>query len=150
MVNKNKLKPERKTERNSLPTGLDVLFNFRFSTESAPAELSSRVRAVLDAHALDYELTWSLSGSPFLSARGRLVDALTDAVQAATGVTPALSTSGGTSDGRFLSAISREVVEFGPVGTSIHAVDEHVRIADITPLSIVYERAVARLLGGPV
>jgi succinyl-diaminopimelate desuccinylase len=135
---------------NVIPGTLDVLFNFRFSTESAPAELSSRVRAVLDAHALDYELTWSLSGSPFLSARGPLVDALTEAVQAMTGVTPALSTSGGTSDGRFLSAISREIVEFGPVGASIHAVDEHVRIADIAPLSMIFETTVGRMLGGPV
>jgi succinyl-diaminopimelate desuccinylase len=131
---------------NVIPGTLDVLFNFRFSTESTEAVLRTRVHEVLDAHGLEYELDWSLSGKPFLSGRGELVTALSDAVLAVTGVTPALSTSGGTSDGRFLAAIAREVVEFGPVGASIHAVDEHVRVGDIAPLSLIYERAVTPLL----
>ena len=131
---------------NVIPGALDVLFNFRFSTESTVDQLKARVHAVLDAHGVDYDLAWSVSGVPFLSSRGPLVDAVSDAITAATGVTPALSTSGGTSDGRFLAAVSNEVIEFGPVGTSIHAVDEHVRIADIAPLSAIYERAVATLL----
>jgi succinyl-diaminopimelate desuccinylase len=131
---------------NVIPGALEVLFNFRFSTESEEGALRARVHAVLDGHGLEYELDWSLSGKPFLSGRGRLVDALSDAVLAVTGVTPALSTSGGTSDGRFLAAIAGEVVEFGPVGASIHAVDEHVRIADIAPLSMIYEDAITRLL----
>jgi succinyl-diaminopimelate desuccinylase len=131
---------------NVIPGGLDVLFNFRFSTESDEATLRTRVHAVLDAHGLEYEVDWSLSGNPFLSRRGGLVDVVRDAVQAVTLVTAALSTSGGTSDGRFLATIAREVVEFGPVGTSIHAIDEHVRIADIAPLSIIYERAMVQLL----
>jgi succinyl-diaminopimelate desuccinylase len=131
---------------NTIPGSMDVLFNFRFSTESTEESLKQRVHAVLDAHALDYELKWALSGPPFLSARGGLVDVLSTAVRAATGVTPALSTSGGTSDGRFLASIAREVVEFGPVSASIHGIDEHVRLSDIGPLSQVYERALSALI----
>ena len=131
---------------NVIPGGLDVLFNFRFSTESDEAALRTRVHAVLDAHGLEYEVDWSLSGNPFLSGRGGVVDVVRDAVQAVTWVTAALSTSGGTSDGRFLAAMAREVVVFGPVGASIHASDEHVRVADIAPLSMIYERAMVQLL----
>ena len=131
---------------NVIPDGLDILFNFRFSTESDETALRTRVHAVLDAHGLEYQLEWSLSGNPFLSGRGGLVDVVRDAVEAVTGVTPALSTSGGTSDGRFLASIAREVVEFGPVGASIHAIDEHVRVADVAPLSMIYERAIQQLL----
>lgn len=131
---------------NIIPGSLDVMFNFRFSTESTADQLKARVQAVLDAHRLDYELNWSLSGSPFLSPRGGLVDVISAAVAQVTGVTPALSTSGGTSDGRFLAGMSREVVEFGPLSASIHGIDEHVLIADIGPLSEVYERTLAMLL----
>lgn len=131
---------------NVIPGGLEVLFNFRFSTESNEAALRARVHTVLDAHGLEYEVDWSLSGHPFLSGRGALVGALSEAVHAVTGVTPALSTSGGTSDGRFLAAIAREVIEFGPIGETIHAIDEHVRIEDVGPLSRIFEAAVARLL----
>jgi succinyl-diaminopimelate desuccinylase len=131
---------------NTIPGSMEVWFNFRFSTEWTDDALKARVHQVLDAHGVDYELKWALSGRPFLSPRGGLVDVLTDAVQQATGVAPALSTSGGTSDGRFLSSIAREVVEFGPVSASIHAIDEHVKLADIAPLSLVYERAIATLL----
>lgn len=132
---------------NTIPGSMEVWFNFRFSTESTEETLRSRVHAVLDAHALDYDLRWSLSGAPFLSPRGGLVAVLGDAVRAVTGVTPALSTSGGTSDGRFLATISREVVEFGPISASIHGIDEHVALADIAPLSQIYERALTALLG---
>jgi len=131
---------------NTIPGSLEVLFNFRFSTESTEESLKQRVHAVLDAHRLEYDLQWALSGPPFLSARGGLVDVVTEAVRAATGVTPQLSTSGGTSDGRFLAGISGEVIEFGPVSASIHGIDEHVRLADIGPLSQVYERALIALL----
>lgn len=133
---------------NTIPGSMEVWFNFRFSTECTEEGLKARVHQILDAHRLDYELTWSLSGRPFISPRGGLVDAISEAVQQATGVIPALSTSGGTSDGRFLSSISREVVEFGPVSASIHAIDEHVRLADIAPLSLAYERVLAALLAG--
>jgi succinyl-diaminopimelate desuccinylase len=130
---------------NVIPGQLDARFNVRFSTESTADELQRRVRAVLDARGLEYELTWALAGQPFLSPRGGLVDVLSAAVTGVTGVTPALSTSGGTSDGRFLAAISREVVEFGPVGAAMHGIDEHVRLADIAPLSAIYEQTLAAL-----
>ena len=131
---------------NVIPGALDVLFNFRFSTESTVEQLKGRVHAVLDAHGVDYDVSWSVSGDPFLSSRGPLVDAVSSAITSITGVTPALSTGGGTSDGRFLAVISREVLEFGPVGASIHAIDEHVRIADLAPLSSIYEHAMSALL----
>jgi succinyl-diaminopimelate desuccinylase len=133
---------------NTIPGTLDVLFNFRFSTESTADSLKRRVDAILAAHEVDYDLTWSLSGDPFLSPRGGLVDVISAAVTDVTRVVPALSTTGGTSDGRFLAAISHEVVEFGPLGASIHGIDEHVRLADIAPLSTIYERTIAKLLGG--
>lgn len=131
---------------NVIPGTLDVMFNFRFSTESTAEQLQARVHGVLDAYGLDYELKWTLSGPPFLSPRGGLVDILSEAVTAVAGVTPALSTTGGTSDGRFLASVSREVVEFGPLGASIHGIDEHVRIGDIGPLTAIYERTIAALL----
>ena len=131
---------------NTIPGSMEVWFNFRYSTEWTDERLKARVHQVLDAHGLGYDLKWALSGRPFLSPRGGLVDVLMHAVKQATGVTPSLSTTGGTSDGRFLAGISREVVEFGPVSASIHAIDEHVRLADIAPLSTVYEQAVSTLL----
>jgi succinyl-diaminopimelate desuccinylase len=131
---------------NTIPGTLEVLFNFRFSTESTADQLKARVEAILDAHRVDYALAWSLSGNPFLSPRGGLVGVISDAVTSITGVTPALSTSGGTSDGRFLAAVSREVVEFGSVSASIHGIDEHVPLADIAPLSDIYERTLHSLL----
>jgi succinyl-diaminopimelate desuccinylase len=131
---------------NTIPGVLDVQFNFRFSTESTADQLKARVHDVLDRHGVDYDLAWTLVGLPFLSPRGGLVDVVSAAVSSVTGVTPALSTSGGTSDGRFLAAISREVVEFGPINKSIHGIDEHVRLADIAPLSAVYEQTIATLL----
>ena len=131
---------------NTIPGSLDVLFNFRFSTESTVDGLKQRGHAILDAHHIDYDLEWTVSAEPFLSPRGALVDALSAAVSEVTGVMPNLSTTGGTSDGRFLATISRQVVEFGPLSASIHGIDEHVRIADIEPLSAIYERVIARLL----
>ena len=131
---------------NTIPGALEVWFNFRFSTESTEDQLKQRVIAVLNGHGVDYDLRWASNGAPFLSPRGRLVDALSGAITSVIGVTPRLSPSGGTSDGRFLSAISREVVEFGPVNASIHAIDEHVLLADVAPLSAIYEQAIALLL----
>ena len=131
---------------NVIPGSLAVMFNFRFSTESTADQLKARVHQVLDAHKVDYDLKWSLSGDPFLSPRGGLVDVVSTAVTSITGVTPALSTTGGTSDGRFLATMSREVVEFGPVSASIHGIDEHVAISDIEPLTAIYKRTIERLL----
>ena len=131
---------------NTIPGSMAVSFNFRFSTESTEESLKSRVHAVLDAHGLDYDLKWALSGAPFLSPRGGLVDIVSDAVRTVTGVAPALSTSGGTSDGRFLATVSREVLEFGPLSASIHGIDEHVKLADVAPLSQIFEQALTALL----
>jgi|SoiMethySBSTD1v2_1073268.scaffolds.fasta_scaffold00546_11 succinyl-diaminopimelate desuccinylase len=131
---------------NVIPGALEVMFNFRFSTESTADGLKARVQRVLDAHGVDYDLKWSLSGAPFLSPRGGLVDVMSEAVTRVIGVTPVLSTSGGTSDGRFLAGVSREVVEFGPLSASIHGIDEHVPIADLAPLSAVYEQVLGALL----
>ena len=131
---------------NIIPGMLDVWFNFRFSPETSAAALQSRVREILDRNRLRYDLEWTLIGEPFLTPRGALVDALSASVRAVAGVQPALSTSGGTSDGRFLAGLAREVVEFGPLNDSIHKIDEHVRIADLEPLSIIYERTIRAVL----
>jgi len=131
---------------NVIPGELTLLFNFRFSPESTMETLKARTKAVLDAHRLDYELGWTLTGAPFITGRGPLTGALGAAVREMTSVVPALSTSGGTSDGRFLAAIAREIVEFGPLNESIHKIDEHVALADIGPLSLIYERAVELFL----
>ncbi len=133
---------------NIIPGTLEVAFNFRFSSESSASALQARVREILDRHRLDYELEWTLIGEPFLTPRGPLVDALAAAVHAVAGVQPALSTSGGTSDGRFLAKLAREVVEFGPLNESIHKIDEHVRVADLEPLSAIYERTILAIWNG--
>jgi succinyl-diaminopimelate desuccinylase len=133
---------------NIIPGMLAASFNFRFSPESTAEAIKARVHATLDRHGVEYDLTWTLSGGPFMTPKGRLVEALGGAVAAVTGVTPALSTSGGTSDGRFLAAIAREVVEFGPRGEGMHGIDERVRLADLGPLSTIYERTLVALLAG--
>ena len=130
---------------NIIPGSVDVAFNFRFSPESTAQVLQARVREILDRHNLRYDLEWTLIGEPFLTRRGPLVDALMASVESVAGVRPALSTSGGTSDGRFLATLAREVVEFGPLNDSIHKIDEHVRIADLEPLSVIYERTVTSI-----
>jgi succinyl-diaminopimelate desuccinylase len=131
---------------NIIPGTLDVAFNFRFSPESTAAALRARVEEILSQHDLRYDVEWTLIGDPFLTPRGALVDAVSAAVRAVAGVEPALSTSGGTSDGRFLATLARQVVEFGPLNESIHKIDEHVRIADLEPLSVIYEKTVRTLL----
>jgi succinyl-diaminopimelate desuccinylase len=131
---------------NVIPGELKVSFNFRFSTASTVDGLKSRVHAVLDRHGLRYELQWHLSGMPFLTQPGRLVDSVTGAVREVTGITPALSTAGGTSDGRFIASICPEVVELGPVNASIHKLNEHIALADLDTLSSIYRQALVRLL----
>ncbi|MGE3179105.1 MAG: succinyl-diaminopimelate desuccinylase [Vicinamibacterales bacterium] len=132
---------------NIIPGSLEVWFNVRFSPESPVERLQAGVRAVLDRHGLDYTLRWTVSALPFITPPGPLVDAVTEAVRQVTGVTPSLSTGGGTSDGRFLAGVARQLVEFGPVNDTIHQIDERIRIADLGPLSSVFERAARRLLG---
>jgi succinyl-diaminopimelate desuccinylase len=131
---------------NVIPGALRIDFNLRFSPESTAEGLEARIRGILDRHCPDYELTCTVGARPFITPPGRLVDVVRRTVREVTGVLPALSTTGGTSDGRFLAMVSREVVEFGPLNASIHAVDEHVAVADLAPLSLVYERAIASLL----
>lgn len=134
---------------NIIPGTLEVLFNFRFATASTPEGLQNRVHALLDRHDLEYDLAWSYSGKPFLTPRGTLIDALAASIQAATGIPPELSTTGGTSDGRFIADICPQVAEFGPLNATIHKVNECIAIADLEPLAHCYEGALHRLLGKP-
>ncbi|MEY4749673.1 MAG: hypothetical protein RIQ60_1887 [Pseudomonadota bacterium] len=132
---------------NVVPGELVLDFNFRYSTESTPEALRARVEAVLTRHGLDYRLDWTLGGLPFLTRRGPLVDAMSAAIAAETGVSTELSTTGGTSDGRFIAQICAEVVEFGPLNASIHKIDEHTPVADLGPLARIYRQTLATLLG---
>jgi succinyl-diaminopimelate desuccinylase len=132
---------------NVIPGELVVDFNFRYSTESTPESLEARVQAVVDRHGLKHRLDWVLGGLPFLTRRGPLIEAMASAIQAETGVATELSTSGGTSDGRFIAPMCAEVVEFGPLNASIHKIDEHVAVADLAPLTRIYRRTLAALVG---
>lgn len=131
---------------NMVPGFAAIDFNFRFSTASTPETLQQRVHATLDAHGLEYELEWTLSGEPFLTPKGELSDALSAAIRATTGGEPVLSTTGGTSDGRFIARICPQVVEFGPVNASIHQVNENIAIAELEPLKNIYLGTLERLL----
>jgi succinyl-diaminopimelate desuccinylase len=131
---------------NVIPGELVVMFNFRFSTASSPEDLERRVQAILDRHGLDYELEWSLSGMPYLTPGGKLVETLAASIREIAAVTPEISTTGGTSDGRFIADICPEVVEFGPVNASIHKLNEHVALAAIDSLREIYLRVLGRLL----
>lgn len=121
-------------------------FNFRFSTASTVEDLQSRVHALLDRHRLEYDIRWVLGAKPFLTSRGDLCAALTDAVATEVGVTTELSTTGGTSDGRFIADICPQLVEFGPINASIHKIDECVAVADLEPLARIYEHTFDRLM----
>ena len=131
---------------NVIPGEVEILFNFRFSTASSPERLKARVGSILDRHGLDYELDWSLSGTPYLTPRGRLVETLSAAIRDVTGATPEVSTTGGTSDGRFVAEVCSEVVEFGPVNASIHKLNEHVDLGAIESLREIYQGLLGRLL----
>ncbi len=133
---------------NVIPGTLELMFNFRYSTASSRTSLETRLRQILDRHGLDYTLAWTGHGKPFLTARGALVEIVTDVVRGITGITPELSTTGGTSDGRFIADICPEVVELGPVGATIHQIDERVRIADLPRLAQIYRSVLERLLVG--
>jgi succinyl-diaminopimelate desuccinylase len=131
---------------NVIPGELVVDFNFRFSTASTPEALKARVAQVLDRHFLQWRIDWTLGGEPFLTPVGSLVQALCAAIESETRVTAQLSTTGGTSDGRFIAKACAQVVEFGPVNASIHKIDEHVRVADVEPLKNIYRRTLSHLL----
>ncbi len=132
---------------NVIPGTMKVVFNFRFSTELTADILKQRTEAILDKHGLEYDLQWSLSGEPFLTDRGPLVDACVDAIKAVTGRDTELSTAGGTSDGRFIAPTGAQVVELGPINATIHKVDECVSAADLDTLTDMYEGILERLLG---
>ena len=131
---------------NVIPGRITLDFNFRFSTASTVESLRRRLTAVLERHGLDFTLDWSLSGMPFLTARGALSDALAAAIRAETGIEPALSTTGGTSDGRFIARICPQVIEFGPTNATIHKIDENVELASLEPLKNIYRRTIEALL----
>ena len=131
---------------NVIPGELELIFNFRFSNESTADTLKARVHEVLDRHGIDYTLDWTLGGETFLTPPGSLSQALGDAIQAETGIVPTLSTTGGTSDGRFIAKICPQVVEFGPINASIHKIDENVEVADIERLKNIYRRTLHNLL----
>lgn len=131
---------------NVIPGQLTALFNFRFSTESTVDSLQQRTAAILDRHGLDWHIDWMLSGHPFVTAPGPLLDAVKEAITDVTGLETALSTSGGTSDGRFIAQLGAQVVELGPVNATIHQVDEHVLASDLDRLSEIYYRTLVRLI----
>ncbi len=133
---------------NVIPGEVVIDFNFRFSTASTAEGLQQRVHAILDKHQLNYDLKWTIGGHPFLTPKGNLSDALAKAIKDETGVTTELSTTGGTSDGRFIAKICPQVVEFGPPNGSIHKIDEHIEVRYIDPLKNIYRRALENLLLG--
>ena len=131
---------------NVTPGDLSARFNFRYSTEWDHVGLKRKVHEIFDAHEIDYELNWHLSGEPFLTEPGELTEAVSQAIIEQTGKAPELSTGGGTSDGRFISPAGTDVVELGPVNASIHKVNEHVRIADVKSLTAMYQRIMELML----
>src|SRR5690554_1079734 len=135
------------TGASNVVPGTAVLdFNFRFSTASTPGNLQARVDTILNTHGLDYDVEWILGGEPFLTPKGELSTAMTAAIAAETGVAAQLSTTGGTSDGRFIARICPQVVEFGPINASIHQINEHVRLDTLEPLKNIYRRTLELLL----
>jgi succinyl-diaminopimelate desuccinylase len=132
---------------NVIPGQVDVLFNLRFSTEVTAEFIKARCEAILDQHGLDYDLRWSLSGEPFLTEPGALLQAVTDSIDAVTGRHPEVSTGGGTSDGRFIAPGGAQVVEVGHVNETIHQCNERVKLADVPRLTDIYLGILERLLG---
>jgi succinyl-diaminopimelate desuccinylase len=130
---------------NVIPGECVVDFNFRFCTESTVEKLQSSLKDVLARHQLNYELTWVLGGLPFLTKPGDLVQAVQNAIADETGIKTQLSTTGGTSDGRFMAQICPQVIELGPPNATIHKIDEHITLADIEPLKNIYRRVLERL-----
>jgi succinyl-diaminopimelate desuccinylase len=131
---------------NVIPCELEVVFNFRFSTELTDMELRQRTAAILDAHGLSYDIQWSLSGQPFLTPGGELVDAAIASIEKVTGTQAELSTSGGTSDGRFIAPSGAQVVELGPINATIHKLNEEVHAPDLPRLTAIYRGIMEELL----
>ncbi len=131
---------------NVIPGTIEVLFNLRYSTETSADVIQQKVQSILARHKLDFELDWRHSGKPFLTRKGRLIDATLASIKAVADLTATLSTAGGTSDGRFIAPAGAEVVELGPINASIHQVNEHVRVEDLDTLSRIYADILKRLL----
>jgi len=131
---------------NVVPGTVEILFNFRFSTASTQQGLKEKFQAILDKHELTYDLEWELSGKPYLTPKGSLVAAISNAIEKAYSITPELSTTGGTSDGRFIADICPQVIEFGPLNATIHKLNECVGVADIEPLKLTYQHTLENLL----
>lgn len=131
---------------NVIPGHVDIVFNFRFSTASTVEGLKAKVHHVLDRHGLRYDLDWELGAKPYLTPRGRLVEVLATAISEVSSIAPQLSTTGGTSDGRFIADIAREVVEFGPMNKTIHQIDECVGVHELVQLAEIYRLTLERLL----
>lgn len=131
---------------NVIPGECVVDFNFRFATSSTVEGLQQRVHDVLDKHGLEYDLKWIVGGLPFLTPRGSLSEALSAAIKAETGMDTELSTTGGTSDGRFIAQICPQVIEFGPTNATIHKIDEHIAVEEIEPLKNIFRRTLENLL----
>ncbi len=131
---------------NVIPGTLDLIFNFRFSTEVTDQELQQRIEKILDDLGIDYDLEWTLFGQPFLTSTGKLLDAVSHAIKNTTGYNTELSTAGGTSDGRFIAPTGSEVVELGPTNATIHKVNENTSVTDLNTLSDIYEKILSNLL----
>lgn len=131
---------------NVIPGSVDILFNLRFSTEITEEQIRDRIEQILDAHGLDYELVWALSGNPFLTSEGRLIDATRAAIKHVRKFDTELSTSGGTSDGRFIAPTGAQVIELGPVNASIHKIDENIGIDELEELTGIYHEILVQLL----
>jgi succinyl-diaminopimelate desuccinylase len=132
---------------NVIPGVLKIMFNLRFSTASTADSIRSRMEEILTRHGLDYEITWKLSGAPFLTTAGELVNAARAAIQSTVGIETLLSTSGGTSDGRFIAPTGAQVVELGPVNATIHQINECVNASELDKLTVIYEKILIQLLG---
>jgi succinyl-diaminopimelate desuccinylase len=130
---------------NVIPGELEIIFNFRFSTEVTDQQLIERTETILNKHRLNYKLNWNLSGQPFLTPEGELVDAALGAIKQVTRLDSELSTAGGTSDGRFIAPMGTQVVELGPINATIHQVDENISIADLDTLTDIYQAMLEKL-----
>lgn len=139
---------------NVIPGELRAHFNFRFGSVNSPEDLRNRLESVLSRHQLQFSIEWTLGGDPYLTAPGKLCNTVSSVIQSVAGITPELSTTGGTSDGRFIAKHCREVIEFGPVNATIHQINERISISDLEPLTKIYEQSIAALLvssnDGPV
>jgi succinyl-diaminopimelate desuccinylase len=131
---------------NIVPGEVEIRFNFRHSTSSSKPQLMQRVHAILKKHGLEYDLVWEEGGKPYLTPKGDLVDRIAEAIMEVTGIVTEVSTSGGTSDGRFIADICPQVVEFGPLNASIHKLNENIPLAAIEPLRAIYQKILEKLL----